>query len=116
MKEQLVSLETAKLAKEKGFNIKCVNYYNYNDGTLNFIATTTEELLYAPTQSLLQKWLREKHSIIVWANPIYYDGWHYLTEGYLPNGRSIDCKEDYNDEIYEEAIEVGLRKALTYIK
>ncbi len=27
MKEQLISFETAKLAKEKGFNIPCKYYY-----------------------------------------------------------------------------------------
>ena len=31
MQEQLISLETAKLAKEKGFNEPCFNYY-FEDG------------------------------------------------------------------------------------
>ena len=66
MKEQLISFSTAKLAKEKGFdNYDVANYYregiNYalnNSGT----STIKEVGNYpAPTQSLLQKWLREKH-------------------------------------------------------
>ena len=41
MKDQLVKFETAKLAKEKGFE--------------------GPHLVLLPTQSLLQRWIREKH-------------------------------------------------------
>ena len=71
MKDTLISFETAKLAKEKGFNIPCRYWYYHpypNTGVLqepytNEFDTNSNEInnCTAPTQSLLQKWLREKH-------------------------------------------------------
>lgn len=73
MEEQLISFETAVLAKEKGFNEK--TYYAYwrniegNYFICDNVNDINSELLphnySAPTQSLLQKWLREKHFIFV---------------------------------------------------
>ena len=92
MKEQLISFETAKLAKEKGFDIPClyayriwrenikktdknplqglnIEYEPYMGGSSASIKFYYQSKQYtlAPTQSLLQKWLREKHNIIVQA-------------------------------------------------
>ena len=106
MKEQLISFETAKLAKEKGFNIKI--YKNTIDYELN-----------PPTQSLLQKWLREVHKIhieieiaadeeLVNIIPfIYQISIYKQKEGYFP-------RDFYNT--YEEALEEGLLEALKLIK
>jgi hypothetical protein len=78
MTDKLISFETAKLAKEKGFNIP-VNGVYVDNGTLSF-ARDNDETDYnwnerkgysAPTQSLLQKWLREKHDIHVNINSRY---------------------------------------------
>ena len=69
MKEQLISFETAKLAKEKGFDWPCNLHYSCKTKELN---SSKQELtqkslrageFLAPAQSLLQKWLREKHNI-----------------------------------------------------
>ena len=68
--EEIVTFEVAKLAKEKGFNVPTIRYYlidtvgwvktaiynNWNDSTIRYSA---------PTQSLLQRWLREERGIIV---------------------------------------------------
>lgn len=75
MKEQLISFDTAKLAKQKGFNIICRCFYN-TDKELeiadDFVGDTLLEqrefiedlILYeAPTQALLQKWLEDKHNL-----------------------------------------------------
>lgn len=83
MVEDIISLETAKLAKERGFpqafnKLRGGNYYNYL-GELN--GDVTEKLsrvirkedysgfenVSAPTQALLAKWLRDVH------------GWHIIT-------------------------------------
>src|ERR1700749_1224879 len=81
MQEQLVSFETAKLAKEKGFDWNCRYTYD-NKGNLDSAIDWTGEETFskeneenaskngynaylASTQSLLQKWLREVHSIHV---------------------------------------------------
>ena len=66
MKETKVSFETAKLAKEKGFvfstkKIK-VGRRESSLGTL-FGSIIYKKINITPTQSLLQKWLREVHNI-----------------------------------------------------
>jgi hypothetical protein len=88
MEEQLVSFETAQLAKNKGFQEKVQKYYrsdrgqkgyllggSYSKGAVKSIPSISyimddsnhnitpfgsdQEDFSAPTQSLLQKWLRE---------------------------------------------------------
>ena len=67
--------------------------------------------LLAPTQSLLAKWLREKHNIhlIAYKN-INIDGydWCYITTDGITNINSY--------KTYEEALEAGLQEALKLIK
>tara|TARA_R110001606_G_scaffold391495_1_gene559642 strand:+ start:65 stop:349 length:285 start_codon:yes stop_codon:yes gene_type:complete len=92
MKEQLITFETAKLAKEKGFEL---------NGYTNDIE--------APTQSLLQKWLREEHEIHLTVTSISQESWQcHITK----IGDSLGKKyfEDFYN--YEEALEKGLMEAL----
>lgn len=97
MQEYLISFETAKLAKEKGFNIEVKTYFDFKKfgikpveffGKLNandltkwdddLRQNTSANYISAPTQSLLQKWLREKHKIILIINYQYeYDSTPY---------------------------------------
>jgi hypothetical protein len=116
MEEQLINFETAKLAKEKGFNISGINIYenkellcdvefkNWNNGTL---------CLLAPTQSLLQKWLREVHNIIVLIHQ-YDDNKKY---SYLIDEEFIYefGTQNPNYNTYEEALEMGLFRSLKLI-
>jgi hypothetical protein len=127
MEEQLISFKTAKLAKEKGFNEQVLDCYN-TDGDL--YGGNTEHILFknkqlletfysAPTQSFLQKWFREVHNLelLVTCNA---SRWFWeLNKDYPNNGGTfIAWSRDYgsNDaghwETYEEALEIGLRKAL----
>lgn len=71
-----------------------------------------------PTQSLLQKWLRDEHSVYVTVAPFYddedgkveWDGYIIVaTEGW--DGMYLDPKDSY-----EEALESALQKALTFVK
>jgi hypothetical protein len=66
--EEICTYEVAKLAKEKGFREKCITHYyddtkdwyrSSNPQCYNFGGNTSD----APTQSLLQRWLREKKNI-----------------------------------------------------
>jgi len=103
MKEAVVSFTTAKLAKEKGFNIRTVTN------------------LRKPTQSLLQKWLREEHNIHVSAFPVF-------SNRFFPTIRKFykDKEYDtflgspyppkYSKNTYEEALECGLQEALKLIE
>lgn len=145
MKEELVSFETAKLLKEKGFDKVWCNYmYCIGYNTISEDNELLEcdwrnnvkgqfHLALAPAQSLAQKWLREKHNIDISIIPNYA---HYKNGGltgqktyrlgiyYAENGL-IDCffirppddKDlfiEYN--IYEEALEEGLKQGLMLIK
>ena len=116
MKEQLISFETAKLAKEKGFDELTQHVYGHNKTNANYGKAVERPVLYgttvifAPTQSLLQKWLREEKGISVEVGS-YNDGWScdlVNKEGHIKelfdNGGVFDT--------YEEALEEGLKEAL----
>ena len=130
MEEELISFETAKLAKEKKFNIPCENFYieyidddvadlfNYEEqrgsGYAELYINNQEFKYSAPTQSLLQKWLREVHNIFVSCsyNNISCDGTYYIWYGVM----SKTCNMKENFKTWEEALEFGLQGALKLIK
>ncbi len=117
MKDQLISFETAKLAKEKGFVSALSKKYTKHGELIDHIPLSDDgygKHCYAPTQSLLQKWLREKHKIIVEAQ--------FDVENYYPfigyhrrNPRQITGKKwsEVEFKTYEQALERGLIVALT---
>lgn len=128
MKDQLISFETSKLAKEKGFDIKVPNVW-YNNGVSKCRIVTSDTLFdteyYASTQSLLQRWLRDVHNLSVCIsfrkvdgkkvdgiNSVYYDVFiYYLTGG--DAWKKIHMSEI--SDVYEEALEKGLQEALKLI-
>ena len=73
MEDELIKFETAKLAKEKGFDIPCKKSYWVNPDGEFWLASYSYDRdrylgrpwLLVPTQSLLQRWLREVHNIHV---------------------------------------------------
>jgi hypothetical protein len=124
MEEQLVSFDIAKLAKEKGFNLKTFHYYISHDTTLPrseaFFDWNTTYMncggrISCPTQSLLQKWLREKCKIIISINPIYTNKAIGSCElsGFIFTINGKNTFDEY--KTYEEALEVGLYKVLKFI-
>ena len=69
-----------------------------------------------PSQSVLQKWLREEHDIEVWATPYLHD--KKKEYNYMIVNRNVDVYDlisgdEYNT--YEEAMEDGLFEALNLI-
>ena len=137
MEEQRVSFKTAKLAKEKGFNIiteqfYCENYEGICEEHEEFlISDSLEDGIYdcnnefnegerwnAPTQSLLQKWLMEVYTINVFVEYTKgINGTHPLTYSY----RSVIILQDgtrkflSSFDIFEEGLEVGLTESLKLI-
>jgi hypothetical protein len=141
MKEELISFETAKLAKEKGFQELC--YYYYKNGKLiepslengsstdiEFEVELTELLenrnykyyntISVPTQSLLQKWLREEHNIHIDLTTDLYDD----LETMCFRGFAILKMKKFKNPLYEsydvfktyeQALEKGLQEALKLI-
>lgn len=109
MTEELITLETAKLLKEKGFQQR---KYLINVSTLHHCY----KYLSVPPQSVAQKWLREVKNLHI---EIFYmrgDYWvyriltipeHDIIE--LPNRPFLHYKS------YEEALEAGLQEALKLI-
>lgn len=69
MIDEIVKFETARLAREKGFpqELGSYHYDHVFDNELTYGRATeqsfSEDMTAAPTQSLLQRWLREKHDI-----------------------------------------------------
>jgi len=134
MEEELISFETAKLAKEKGFDWECELVYNELDAiTTDFIIDAFNKIIFekyapliylAPTQCQLQKWLRIKHKIhikieAVAPHEVYRSILQLLD---LPENRTTPAKLGYQNiinvqttETPEEALEIGLQKALKSI-
>lgn len=68
--EEICTYEVCKLAKEKGFDIPTIGYYLIDTEDLHktFVYNNWNDMpicYSAPTQSLLQGWLREEKGIIV---------------------------------------------------
>lgn len=135
MKEELISFETAKLAKEKGFNEPQFNGY-LNEQLEKYTSKSTheqciEEYYLAPTQGLLQKWLRDIYNIEVDVMRYTYSGGEYQGKCYMwaidkydPNYNPetedpwiLETRESqgYDFKVYEEALEEGLYQALLLV-
>ncbi len=129
MTEEFVTLETAKLLKEKGFKEDVFTFYEVDcvEGDMILSETYDEsenfneknDCLSAPSQSLAQKWLRETKNIHIC---VYNCACGYGYEiSKADNGTHITSSvyEGPNDggkwDIYEEALEAGLQEALKLI-
>ena len=128
MEDQLITFETAKLAKEKGFTLNIIgshifNYYE-DSGTLGHISWGHLHLNNpaAVPQSILHRWIREQHKIEIdvtfstitgtykttlWVKSDITNGDHYVPK------KRIGHIQTYNT--YEQALEIGLEKALKLI-
>ena len=107
MEEQLISFETAKLAKEKGCNLENCTCGGYPD------CICYDKRI---SQSLLAKWLREKHGIDILVQRDFSNGIkkYILTPCFdKPIPKGYESVEKNN---YEEAYEIGLQEALKLIK
>lgn len=147
MKEQLVKLETAKLAKEKGYlhDLDQMNtWYEPNlmsyiprrdngeyhaigaffyDSNQNIQQYQTGQTVDAPTQSQLQKWLREEHDLHIMIYPsltVEKQTKYRIYEGEEPvESLNVPYLYEYRGkefDTYEEALEYGLYDYLKLIK
>jgi len=117
MEEQLIGFEVAKLAKEKGFRGRVEDCYDMNGSINDYDSRITYTHYLAPTQSLLQKWLRDEYSIDIYLGRTgVRDAWNL--DGVRKFGYSfIDSEHRWKTEFktYEEALEQGLLEALKLI-
>jgi hypothetical protein len=137
MTEEIVKYETAKLAREKGFKIMVNDaYFTANDnGEITLGLSNFDEPIYgeikAPTQSLLQRWLRETHNIdvdVVRDSEVHYqDEIRWIVK--VSNWNDIrvknfsiaqlkfpDTSHHTDFKSYEEALEKGLTEGLNFIQ
>lgn len=121
MEEQLISFETAKLATEKGFNEESLYFYTKPNSKMfgidehgrsfsikntskklyqcgSHAALNTKNVYFAPTQSLLKKWLRKKYHIHIEVEPKEWNNktfkWRY----------SIGKMETINDPRFSDNV------------
>lgn len=128
--EQLIHFDTAKIAQQKGFNVKekGTQIYDNNGELLDVVKQMDlmkqEDSLQdwfkkiktyplAPTQAVLARWLREEHKIHV--NCFYSSrpdimGYVY---GIIESEESEDCLVY---DTFEEAFEVGLWEGVKLLK
>lgn len=123
MKENLISFETAKLAKEKGCDISAFsNRIIFNNGytcdKCHSHLYKKEEIYPVCTQSLLQKWLRVVHKISVEVSSCqgYLVGVYTARDGYHIDDKWNDDMSIKTFNSFEDALEVGLVKALELIE
>ena len=107
MEIELISFETAKLAKEKGFNYK-KNLWNIDKDSFDNL----------PSQSLLQKWLRDIHKIQISIDNTAITNvftYNYTIKwfNHRLHFKSNDLEIRY--DTYESSVEKSLQEALKLI-
>lgn len=124
-----VIFETAELAKEKGFDYQCKkgyiekgicieypdkNYYSNSDLDTDWLKENYTHRFAAPTQSKLQKWLREKNRHIeIGSHLLHMSAFEKVRKWYV---YFRDEKIDVPHDTYEQALEIGLQKALKSVE
>lgn len=138
MKEDMITLETAKLAKKKGFDLKVIEAFvdltGFDGGEMHNNVYTyrqnhnSKNHRYSrPSQSLLKKWLREKHGLILVVRPTkrsskrlkYMCGLYktFTHDEVIDNDPYKKLLAEVSvSESYDDALEEGLLYALNKIK
>ena len=123
MKEELITFDTAKLLNDKcasgsrmEFNVGLYgDNGDYHEHMAHWLIYN-KNLISAPTQSLLQRWIREKYKIHL--EITYYKENHYFVCIVNQDGHDVKGTEELQEvmhKTYEEALEVGLQESLKLI-
>jgi hypothetical protein len=124
MTEELVTLETAKMLREKGFNEYCKDIIREDNGRMmQSVFRTNKDLpkgAYSrPTQSIAAKWIRETKnlhiSIIRNACGYGYDICKADNGTHITDGIFKGPNDGGQWDTYEEALEVGIQEALKLV-
>ena len=129
MTEEFVTLETAKLLKEKGFKEDVFTFYEVDcvEGDMILSETYDEsenfneknDCLSAPTQSLAQKWLRETKNIHICVYNCACGYGYEISKADNGTHMASSVYKGTNDgeewDSYEEALEAGIQEALKLI-
>lgn len=123
--EEICTYEVCKLAKEKGFDVPTDRYYHIyddvieaqnslemtGDGCADFYNSLNRCRCAAPTQSLLQRWLREEKGVDIAVVPNISEIYSYIVyDIHCMENRIKDTNAGYST--YELALEDALKYAL----
>lgn len=137
MNEQLIQYDTAVLAKEKDFSNTVVYFYSkprskmfgLDEKGRSYPIKNTPRKLYtvgehavlnienvfeAPSQTILQKWLREVHKTHITIHHYKNDTYSVSVTDWCDNSLSVELFGE-SFKTYEEALEAGLFEALKLI-
>lgn len=110
--DEICTYEVCKLAKEKGFDWFCPHYFRLNNKDLYMVFPSenwsdSSERINAPTQSLLQRWLREEKGLHITVPFDNNEFWRQIKN--LANGDS-----EYGEALGFDTYELALEDALKY--
>jgi hypothetical protein len=117
MEDQLILFDTSKLAKEKGLTYDEVGQSYRSNGEFTY-GRNDEHFYPAPTQSVLQKWLREKKQFYI---EIEMDGdlfaykSHNIINPELKWNKLFNRDSGFKFNSYEAALEAGICDALCFL-
>ena len=118
IKEQYISLDTARMLKEASFDVPCRRHYTKSGSTWETIVPETIDesrdftWFPCPTQTLAARWLREVHKIHV-SPDFNRKGWYYILYD-ITNEERLDVSDRYEIS-YEQALENGIQAAIKLI-
>ena len=117
LKLNLVSFKQAKALKELGYPqraISSIAWYStngtLNDSSINAPLDLLENECCAPTLELVKSWLMSK---FIFINVIYSNKRFHLE---ILNDKSMILYKNYNFDLYEDALSVGVNKAIEILK
>ena len=123
--DEICTYEVAKLAKERGFDVPTHYAYNENCQKAMYMElclnrnTKDSRSISAPTQSLLQRWLREERGIQIYIDSdLDFDDETFVYEWQIANKENFDNGgfeiHRYNSEESHSTYELALEDALAY--
>jgi len=128
MQEQRITFQTAKLAKEKGFNLECDFSYIENGRLIQNSQPLAnpflrEKCFTAPTQHYLKLWLSKNYEldveVVIYVRPYYCVTLINKQNEILPVFNPVPFLSGRENaaafETYEEAFELGLKTALNML-
>ena len=128
MEDQLIAFKTAKLAKQKGFKEPCKQWYGGDGSEQEVIAKSkyhcnnstdiesSEKFGYSrPTQTKLNRWLREKKGKEIVISPLGNSVGKtigYFYEIIVEDFNEPNITDDETYTTFEETLEIALLEAL----
>lgn len=115
IKEDYVSFETAKLLKEKGFDVPYDSFSGvYRNGKFlrrnpggSYLWNMGDEIVDVCSLQMAMKWLREVHYEII---NVYYEDNSWVAEHYRNEQKDYTLIGNYSS--YEQACEAGIKYCL----